>query len=122
MMMNSLNLPINDGVSEEIELPSETAYASIIVNQVNDKVLRKAQTARIGKGHLVAFGVLVLMLSVGLSVCSLIAFSNIFGGLFKETFAEKMLSSGWIFILPTLISAVCILSACCALYSRNSKR
>ena len=111
-----------DGVTPEIELPSETAYASIMINQANNKVMRKTQEAEVSKKRLFGFGVSTFLVSVGMSVVTLFAFSNIFGGLFRETFARKMVSTGWIFIFPTIISAVCIAVACYSLFLRNSKR
>ncbi len=122
LVINSMDIVGADGLGNEIELPNETSYASIVVNQVNEREMRKTQFTRVSGSHLFMFGVLSLICSVAMSIGVLFAFSNIFGGLFRETFAEKMLSSGWIFMLPTLISAACITSACCTLFSRNSKR
>lgn len=121
-VINSMDIVGTDGFSEETELPAQTAYASIMVNQVNDKKMGKAQEAQIDKWRLVAFGGAALVLSVGLSVCSMYAFSNIFGGLFRETFAKTMMSSGWVFILPTLVCALCVTGACLMLLPKNSKR
>ena len=41
-----------------------------------------------------------------------------------ETFAEKMFATGWGFILPTIICAICITGTCYTLFSssRNTKR
>ena len=122
LVINSMELVDTDYITKEIELPSETAYASVIVNQVNEKKIREAQVAQVQPARLVVYGALSLILSMGMSVCTMLAFSNIFGGLFRETFAEKMLSSGWVFIYPTIICAVCIFGACYMLFSRNSKR
>ena len=122
LVINSMDISEPKSLPEEIELPEKTAYASIIVNQVNDRVINRAQTAQVSKGRLFGFGLLALMLSVGMSVCAMFAFSNVFGGLFRETFAEVMLSSGWIFFLPTLLSGAAIGGACYILYLRNSKR
>ena len=121
-VIRSMDIVSADGLVPEIALPSETSYASIIVNQVNDKVLRTTQEAEINQRNLLIFGGVTLALSIGLSICSMLAFSNIFGGLFRETFAERMFSSGWVFILPTLICATCITGACYMLFSKNSKR
>lgn len=120
-VINSMDIVKTDGMADEITLPDETAYASIVVNQVNQKTLHKAQNAHVSKGRIAVFGVASLALSVGMSVCTMYAFSNIFGGLFRETFAEKMMSSGWVFIFPTLVCAACITIACCLLSSRNTK-
>lgn len=121
LVINSKDIAELNGITPEVELPDETAYASIIINQVDGKVLGKAQRGKVGKFRLLCFALLALLLSACMSVCSMVSFSNIFGGLFRETFADEMLSSGWVFIFPTSLCAVCITFACIVL-SRNSKR
>ena len=121
MVINSMNLVETDGFTKEITLPQETAYASVLINQVDTKEMRKTASARVSIPRLCWFGVFALLLSVGMSVCAMLSFSNIFGGLFRETFAEKMLSSGWVFILPTLICAASIIGGCYMLFQRILK-
>ena len=121
-VINSKAIKEENAQYPEITLPKETAYASVVINQANSAKINEAPKMRVAPARIVVFGILNLILSLGMSVGSLFAFSNIFGGLFKETFAEKMLSSGWIFIFPTLISAVCITAACCVLFSNYSKK
>jgi hypothetical protein len=123
LVVNSMDLIEADGITKEIELPNETAYASILINQVNVTKMKQTVTAQVSTLRLCLFGMITLVLSVGLSVCTMFAFSNIFGGLFRETFVNKMLTSGWIFLLPTLICAAGIAGACYMLYARrNFKR
>lgn len=122
LVVNCMDVVERNGVTKETDLPNETAYASVIINQVNGNRLRQTQAAQVGAGRLCTFGLLSLILSIGMSVCTMLAFSNIFGGLFKETFAQRMLSSGWVFLFPTAVCAVCISVACGMLFTRNSKR
>ena len=120
--INSMDISHNGGIPDEIELPLETAYASIFINQIDDRVINNRRTAHVSGIRLVMFGLLALLTSIGLSVGSLYAFSNMFGGLFRETFVQEMISTGWIFILPTIISAVCIIMACYSLFLKSNKR
>ena len=122
LVINAMDIVEENGLTKEVDLPAETAYASIIVNQVNKKEFKRKQVAQVGVFRLCIFAFLTLLLSVGMSVCTMFAFSYMFGGLFRETFAEKMISTGWVFIFPTIISAVCIAGSCYMLFSRNSKR
>jgi hypothetical protein len=121
-VIHSMDLISSDGVTDAIELPDETAYASVIINQVDQIQLRHTHTSTISASRLFGFGTLALIISVLTSVLVMISFSNIFGGVFRETFAEKMLTSGWVFIFPSIICAACIIGACYVLFSRNSKR
>lgn len=122
-VIRSMDVVERSGLTEEINLPAETSYAGIIINQADDKDFGTRRTSEVSPSRLVCFGVLALIISTCMSVFSMVAFSNIFGGLFKETFAKKMLSSGWVFITPTLVCAVCIAIACYTLFARikNSK-
>ena len=121
-VINSMNIVGEDGLTEDVDLPQETSYVSIIVNQVDKKQIKQKIVAKVGIFRLIVFGLSALLLSVVMAVFAMLAFSFIFGGLFKETFAVKMISSGWVFIFPTIISAACITGACYTLFLRNSKR
>ena len=122
LVINSMDIVAPDGLVDEIELPMETSYASIIINQVNNKQIREAQKAQVDTPRLVTFGIAAWVLSMGLSFGTLFAFSNIFGGLFRETFAIEMIVRGWIFVLPTLVCAASVGGACYMLYLRNNTK
>ena len=122
LAIHSMDILGADGLTDETELPAETAYVSVIVRQVNETVVQDAHATAVSTSRLVGFGILALLISIGFAVLILFAFSHGFGGLFRETFAEKMISTGWIFVFSTLISAACITGACYTLYLRNSKR
>ena len=121
LAINSMEIMGTDRLAPEIDLPSQTAYVSIIINQVNETKLQKKRVATVSKRRIAGFGISALFLSIGISIVSLFAFSNIFGGLFRETFEEKMITSGWIFLLPALVCTACIAGACYILSLRNTK-
>ena len=122
LVVNSMELIGIDRLTKEIDLPMETSYASVIVNQANKKEMKQTLSAQVSISRLVVFGLAAFVLSVGMAICTLFAFSNIFGGLFRETFAKQMLSSGWIFLLPSLLFIASIAGACYTLFLKNSKR
>ena len=121
-VINAMELIGADGFTKEIDLPQETAYASILINQIDKKVLKKSLSAKVSGSRLFFFAVVALLCSIAMAVGTTFAISHIFGGLFRETFVEKMIESGWVFLIPTLICATFITGACCILFSRNSKR
>ncbi len=121
LVINAMDLIGPDGFTKEVELPKETAYASIIINQINKKEFRKTLLARISTARLLLFGGAALLLSIGMTIGVTFSLSHMFGGLFRETFAEKMLTSGWLFLIPTLICALSIAGACYTLYLRTSR-
>lgn len=121
-VVNAMELIGADGFTKEIDLPKETAYASVLINQVDKKELKKSLSVQVSISRLFLFASIALLFSIGMSICTTFAISHIFGGLFRETFAEKMITSGWVFLIPTLICAISITGACYILFSRNSKR
>ena len=120
-IVNVMHIVSKSLFTEEVELPAETAYASILLNQVDTEKMKKTEAVKITPTQLYRFGALALLSSIGMSVCTMFVFSNLFGGLFRESFVEKMVSSGWVFIIPTIICALFIGGACYTL-SKNSKR
>lgn len=122
LVMNSVDAVKSDRVTEETELPDETAFVSIIINQANDDVIERADGIKTKNVGIIPFGFFTLLASVAMSFCVVFSLSHIFGGLFKETFPIKMISSGWIFIVPTILSAICIGMACVILSFKNKKR
>ena len=120
--MNSMDVIGDERVTEETELPKETAFVSVLVNQINNTVIRKEKNVQTKPSSIVMFGIATLIASIGLSLCFVFSFSRIFGGLFKETFANTMMTTGWTFLVPSAISATCIIIACVLLNLKNKKR
>ena len=122
LVMNSVDAVKSDRLTEETELPSETAFVSIIINQANDNVLEREDNIKTKNVGIIPFGFFTLLASIAMSFCVVFSLSNIFGGLFKQTFPRKMITSGWIFIVPTILSVICIGMACILLTFKNKKR
>lgn len=122
LVMSSMDVIGNDRLTQETELPKETAFVSVLVNQVNDTVIRQEKNVQTKVSSIMMFGLATLASSMVLAICFVFSFSRIFGGLFKESFANKMMSSGWTFIVPGAISSTCVVIACMLLTLKNKKR
>lgn len=122
LVMSSMDVIGNDRLTEETELPNETAFVSVLVNQVNDTVVRKEKNVQTSASSIMMFGLATIVASMALAACFVFSFSRIFGGLFKETFANTMMTSGWTFIVPGAISTTCVIIACILLSLKNKKR
>ena len=122
LVINSNDVIGDGGYTDEMKLPPETSYVTILVNKVNEKTFRSEKSVNIGLGRIFGFGICNVILSIGASIALLYSLSNIFGGVFRESFPEEMISSGLAFLVPAAISAVCTLIASIILILKNKKR
>lgn len=122
LVMNSSDVVGEDGMTAEMEIPPETSYATVLINQANDTVLRQEKSVNVGFWHLFGFTVCNVAISMVSSMCLLYSISNLFGGIFRESFPEKMITSGLAFIIPAAVSLVITVIASFILNAKNKKR
>ena len=110
------------GYTKIVELPQETSYVSLVVNEVDgvtfpDSTVKKVKAGKIAK-FLAACSLVVFMEILFVKVC----FANIFGGIFRESFVLN----GRSFLVTLLIAATLIVvnltASAIALKIRNSKK
>ena len=110
------------GYTKIVELPQETSYVSLVINEVDgvtfpDATVKKTKAGKIAK-FLTACSFVVLMEIFCVKVC----FANIFGGIFRESFVLDINS----FLVTLLIAAVLIVvnlaASAIALKIRNAKK
>ena len=122
LVMNSSDVMTEGETTDEMELPQDTSYATLLINQVNDTVLRKEKSVNIGFWHLFGFSICNVVASVVASFCLMYSISNLFGGIFRESFPEKMITSGLAFIVPAAVSLAITVIASIILNVKNKKR
>ena len=121
-VLNSKDVIGPDGYTKELPLPTDTAYVSLIVRKVNDEPYMQDKGLKVAVSQIIKFGIVNIIFSIAFAVCFLFGFSRLFGGIFRETFAEEMVISGWIFALPTIISAALTALLCFVLIIKSKKR
>ena len=110
------------GYTKVVELPEETSYVSIVVDEVDnatfpDSTVRKAKAGKIAK-FLVACSFALLMEIMSVKVC----LANIFGGVFRESFILTGESALITLLIAGILIAVNIISVVIALSVRNAKK
>jgi hypothetical protein len=96
------------GYTKVVDLPDETSYVSLAINEVDGKTFPDNLTKKIKKGKLKNFLLVSSLLIIMEVFCIKVCLGNIFGGVFREIFilSER---SGY---LTLLIIGVLILINC----------
>ena len=82
---------IIDGIYlEEVELPVETSYVTLILNKVDNKSFPKISCSKISVKKLIVFGLVTCLWAMGTAYLFNLSMARIFGGLFRESYAETL--------------------------------
>ncbi len=107
------------GLTKEVSLPVETSYVSLLLNVANGEKLGKRLKAMVSPLKAMAFMLITLVLSVAVAFCLKVSCSNLFGGVFRESFMNS--SGGNIFtaILAVALCTIGIVAVSVVLAVRN---
>ncbi len=110
------------GYTKIVELPQETSYVSLVINEVDgitfpDSTVKKVKAGKIAK-FLAACSLVVFMEILCVKVC----FANIFGGIFRESFVLNGRSFLVTLLIATALIAVNLTASAIALKIRNLKK
>ncbi|MBQ4091583.1 MAG: hypothetical protein IJC64_04640 [Clostridia bacterium] len=114
---------IGDSIyTDEIELPRETAYATLILRRVNNRVFPQTASSRISPRRLLIYGLFTCLAALGASVSINISLANMFGGVFRESYVANM--GTWITATGVALAAaaVCALVLSLIIASRDFKK
>lgn len=110
------------GYTRSVSLPLETSYISILLNQVDDLVLKKESSVKISPFNLICFWVVGLILSVGVSFCIKWGFSYTFGGVFRESFVASSRGFAITLIIALITGAIGLSILTVSLILKNRKK
>ena len=107
------------GFTKEIELPAETSYVSLVLNAANDEKLDKSVNVKVSPLKVLAFVGITMALSVGVAFCLKLSCSNLFGGVFRESFMNDANGNLFTAALALGLCAVGIITVTVILAIRN---
>ena len=84
---------VDNGYTEDIPLPKETSYVTLMLNKADNKKFPKRSCAKIAPSKVFLFGLTTTVFSMLVAYCINLSFSNLFGGLFRESYANNMLTN-----------------------------
>lgn len=108
-----------DGITQEVELPIETSYVSLLLNAANGERLGKRIKAKVSPPKAIAFMLITLFLSVAVAFCLKVSSANIFGGVFRESFMNSASGNVFTAIVAVALCIVAIIMVSIILAIRN---
>ncbi len=105
-VMRVKDLVEQSGYTKTVELPEQTSYIALVVNQVDGKQFEDHLTAKVSRGKMFKFLTacsFVLLMEI---MCVKVCLANIFGGVFRESFIFNL--NSFIVTLVLIVLAVII--------------
>ncbi len=110
---------IIDGEPEDIELPYETAYISLSINQANNEKLPYERRVLTNKFIYILYFISMLALSVGFALLTRICFGNIMSGVFSEDFIKNPEETRNVIIYALIIATVMTTATCISIAKKQ---
>ena len=78
------------GYTQDVEIPSETAYVSIFVNRIDNEVINKKPRVKQSVGKLIGLWIWSLVLTVAFALTAKLCIANLIGGVFRQSVMLSM--------------------------------
>ena len=108
--------------TDEIELPPETAYVTLELNQVNRRIFPKAARARVSARKLVFYGLATCATAMVTAFCMNLSFAHLFGKVFRESYAASMAENVAVLSVALAAAAVGTVALSLAILLKNKKK
>ena len=103
-------------------LPPETAYVTLVLNQVNSREFPEVARSRITTGKLIAFGVSTCVTAMVTAFCMNLSFANLFGKVFRETYAAATAQNVAVLAVALVASLIGTTALSVAIALKNQKK
>ena len=114
---------LDDGVfTDEIELPPETAYVTLVLRRVNNRTFPKAACAQVSRVKMTVYGLLTCIMATATGFCMNLSFSYLFGEVFRESYASSMWENVLVLGVALIASVVGVMMLSLFLYLKNNKK
>ena len=121
-MLTVQDLITEDGYTKEVELPQDTSYVTLILREVDSMKFPKLFCAKIPPAKLTLYCVLTMALSAGVAYLINLSFSNLFGGLFRESYAQSLKENVLVTAVALVASVIGTALVSFILTLRNKKK
>lgn len=95
--------------TKEIEIPSQTAYVSIFLNRVDNKVINKKPRVKLSLKSVIGFWICSTLLTVAFAFAVKYGMANIFGGVFRQSLMLSLKGNILTALVAVVADAVCML-------------
>jgi hypothetical protein len=108
-------------VSKPVEIPAETAYATVIVNAANGKKFKSPAVKSVTLKRLVWYSVCCAISIAACVLCVKYCLAKLFGGLFDEIFLVSLYSNLVTVLLAIILIILNVLAAILIVRLKNQK-
>ncbi len=120
-VLNVKELIKTRGYTQELELPEPVAFVSVILNQADEVVFQEKLLKPVSKGKMGGYITMSSLCTILEILFAKVCCSNVFGGVFKESFLIETTSIVFTSIFALVAVAVNIVVAVVAIKRRNGK-
>ena len=121
-ILNVQQLVENGTCTEGIELPSHTAYVTLLLNQVNQREFPRTAVSRVSSKKLVVYGILTCATAMATAFCVNVSFAQLFGKVFRESYMTSIIHNALILGVALAASAVGALLLSLVVAAKNNKK
>ena len=97
---------VDNGYTEDVSLPKETSYVTLMLNKADNKEFPKRSCAKIAPSKILIFGLTTTVFSMLVAFCINLSFSNLFGGMFRESYASNLLANVTVLTIALIATAI----------------
>ena len=114
---------VEDGLyTDEVELPPETAYVTLVLNQVNRRTFPKVAGARVSPRKLVFYGLATCATAIVTAFCTNLSFAHLFGKVFRESYTASIAENVAVLSVALASAAVCVVALSLVILLKNKKK
>ena len=121
-ILNVQQLVENGLCTDEVELPPETAYVTLALNQVNQQVFPKVARARVSPRRLVFYGLTTCVTAMVTAFCMNLSFAHLFGKVFRESYAASVAENVAVLGVALAAAALCSVALSLVILLKNKKK
>ena len=121
-ILNVQQLVENGLYTDEVELPPETAYVTLALNQVNRRIFPKAARAKVSPRRLMFYGLATCATAMVTAFCMNLSFAHMFGKVFRESYAASMAENVAVLGVALVAAAICTVVLSLVILLKNKKK
>jgi hypothetical protein len=113
---------INGVYTEEVELPKETSYVTLLLRQADYKEFPNLSCTKISPVKILIFGLTTCIWAVATAYLMNLCIANIFGGVFRESYAQTLWTNIAVIAVALVATAIGTIILSINLAIKNRKK
>lgn len=119
-VINIRDMIEKDGYTREVEIPADTAYVTIMLNQVDNDVISRRASVKISGRKMAGFWLWSILLSAVFALLLKFGIANLIGGVFRQSIMLSLLGNLQIIAVAVAVDIV-YMTILTFVWKRNKK-